>query len=155
LLDYTLKVSENSSGEWLMRTFIRHPTSIPIQVCAGGDESARVRVRNLSAGGLCFITDKPVKVGTRVEFDIPITSPDYHGSGVIVWRREQAPDSYEVGVRFTSDDEFFRTRMVEQVCQIEDYRQRLALKGRNLTSEEAALEWIARYSAQFDQPGIH
>lgn len=138
-----------------MRTFIRHPTSIPIQVCAGGDESARVRVRNLSAGGLCFITDKPVKVGTRVEFDIPITSPDYHGSGVIVWRREQGPDSYEVGVRFTSDDEFFRTRMVEQVCQIEDYRQRLALKGRNLTSEEAALEWIARYSANFDSTAQH
>lgn len=133
-----------------MRTYIRHPTSIPIQVCAGGDEDSRVRVRNLSSGGLCFITDKPVKVGTRVEFDIPITKPDYHGTGVIVWRREQSAKLFEVGVRFTSDDEFFRTRMVEQVCQIEDYRQRLALKGRHLTCEEAALEWIERYSSTFD-----
>ncbi|WP_323813080.1 PilZ domain-containing protein [Cellvibrio sp. NN19] len=138
-----------------MRTYIRHPTSIPIHVCAGGDKESRVRVRNLSAGGLCFITDKPVKVGTMVEFDIPVTSPDYHGRGVIVWRREQSPQSYEVGVRFTSDDEFFRTRMVEQVCQIEDYRQRLALKGRQLTSEEAALEWIERYSANFDSAAQH
>lgn len=138
-----------------MRTYIRHPTSIPIQVCAGGDEESRVRVRNLSAGGLCFITDKPVKVGTLVEFDIPVTKPDYHGRGVIVWRREQSSKSYEVGVRFTSDDEFFRTRMVEQVCQIEDYRQRLALKGRQLSSEEAALEWIERYSASFDQQAQH
>jgi hypothetical protein len=102
-------------------------------------------------GGLCFITNKPIGVGTRVEFDISITEPDYHGSGVIVWRREQAPDCYEVGVRFTSDDDFFRARMVEQVCQIEDYRQRLALNGRNLSSEEAAVEWIARYSASFAQ----
>lgn len=138
-----------------MRTYIRHPTSIPIQVCAGGGEESRVRVRNLSAGGLCFITDKPVKVGTLVEFDIPVTKPDYHGRGVIVWRREQSSKSYEVGVRFTSDDEFFRTRMVEQVCQIEDYRQRVALKGRQLSSEEAALEWIERYSASFDQQAQH
>jgi hypothetical protein len=138
-----------------MRTYIRHPTSIPIRVCTGGDDEARVRVRNLSAGGLCFITDQPVKVGTMVEFDIPVTQPDYHGKGVIVWRREQASKSYEVGVRFTSDNEFFRTRMVEQVCQIEDYRQRLALKGRQLSSEEAALEWIEHYSANFDEPTAH
>ncbi len=138
-----------------MRTYIRHPTSIPIQVCAGGDEDSRVRVRNLSAGGLCFITDKPVKVGTLVEFDIPVINPDYHGRGVIVWRRERSSKSYEVGVRFTSDDEFFRTRMVEQVCQIEDYRQRLALKGRQLSSEEAALEWIEHYSANFDGAAQH
>ncbi len=134
-----------------MRSYIRHPTSIPIQVCAGGDDGARVRVRNLSAGGLCFITDQPVKVGTLVEFEIPVTKPDYHGSGVIVWRREHSMREYEVGVRFTSDDEYFRTRMVEQVCQIEDYRQRLALKGRQLTSEQAALEWIERYSGNFDK----
>ncbi len=97
------------------------------------------------------MTDKPVKVGTVVEFEIPVIKPDYHGSGVIVWRREHGSKEYEVGVRFTSDDEFFRTRMVEQVCQIEDYRQRLALKGRQLTSEEAAMEWIQRYSSDFDK----
>lgn len=138
-----------------MRTFIRHPTTIPIQVCNVDNQDASVRVRNLSAGGLCFITDKPVKVGTIVEFDIPVTKPDYHGRGVVVWRREQSAKKYEVGMRFTSDDEFFRTRMVEQVCQIEDYRQRLALKGRQLSSEEAALEWIERYSASFDYHAQH
>ena len=138
-----------------MRSYIRHPTSIPIQVCAGSEEAAQVRVLDLSAGGLCFITDKPVKVGTMVEFDIPITKPDYHGRGVIVWRREESSNTYEVGVRFTSNDEYFRTRMVEQVCQIEDYRQRLALKGRQLSSEEAALEWIERYSANFDIVARH
>lgn len=134
-----------------MRTYIRHPTSIPIQVCSGGDDGSRVRVRNLSAGGLCFMTDKPVKVGTVIEFEIPVTKPDYHGKGVIVWRREQSHENYEVGIRFTSDNEYFRARMVEQVCQIEDYRQRLALKGRQLSSEQAALEWIERYSGNFDQ----
>ncbi len=138
-----------------MRTYIRHPTSIPIQVCATGDEDAQVRARNLSTGGLCFITDRPVKVGTLVEFDIPFIQPDYHGHGVIMWRREESSNLYEVGVRFTTDDEYFRTRMVEQVCQIEDYRQRLALKGRQLSSEEAAIEWIEHYASSFDHLARH
>lgn len=138
-----------------MRSYIRHPTSIPIQVCISDDKQTRVRVRNLSSGGLCFITDQPLKVGSLVEFDIPVTKPDYHGCGVIVWRREQSPKSFEVGMRFTSNDDFFRTRMVEQMCQIEDYRQRLALKGRQLSGEEAALEWIERYSASFDRVAQH
>ncbi len=137
-----------------MRTYIRHPTSIPIQVCANEQMESRAQVRNLSAGGLSFVTDKPIKVGTMVEFEIPVIKSDYHGRGVIVWRREQTHDQYEVGVKFTSDNEYFHARMVEQVCQIEDYRQRLSLKGRELTSEQAAIEWIEKYSAQFDKASI-
>lgn len=134
-----------------MRNFIRHPTSIPIQVCSGSEESSRVEVSNLSGGGLCFLTDQPIPVGAVVDFKIPVTQPGYEGSGVVVWRRDKGPNEFEVGIRFTNDDEYFRARMVEQVCQIEDYRRRLASKGRKLTSEQAALEWIERYSKTFDQ----
>jgi PilZ domain len=137
-----------------MRTYIRHPTSIPIQVCANEQAESRAQVRNLSTGGLSFVTDKPVKVGAVVDFEIPVTKPDYHGRGVIVWRREQSPEQFVVGIRFTSDNEYFHARMVEQVCQIEDYRQRLALKGRNLTSEQAAIEWIEKYSGNFDKLSV-
>lgn len=137
-----------------MRTYIRHPTSIPIQVCSSSQEESCAQVRNLSTGGLSFVTDKPVKVGTVIEFEIPVTKPDYHGRGIIVWRREQSPEHYEVGIRFTSDNEYFHARMVEQVCQIEDYRQRLALKGRELSSEQAALEWIEKYSGDFDRHSV-
>lgn len=133
-----------------MRTYIRHPTSIPVQMSPSTHEVARVSARNLSAGGLSFITDKPMKVGTKVEFSIPLVQPEYQGAGVVVWSHEHRPRGYEVGVRFTSDDEFFRARMVEQVCCIEDYRQRVALKGRQLTTEAAALEWIIKYAADFD-----
>jgi hypothetical protein len=134
-----------------MRNYIRHPTSIPIHVSAGLYDTTRVRVNNLSAGGLSFITDIPVKVGSVVDLLIPCVSPDYQGEGVIVWRRSQTPQSYEVGVRFANDDEYFRVRMVEQVCQIEEYRQQLAEVGRDLTTEEAALEWINRFAADFDE----
>ncbi len=132
-----------------MRSYIRHPTNIPIQVSTSEYDASHVRARNLSAGGLCFTTMEQVRVGARVDFWIPVVQPEYQGSGVIVWRRQASPKGYEVGVRFTTEDEYFRARMVEQVCLIEDYRQRLALKGRMLTSEQAALEWIARYAADF------
>ena len=137
-----------------MRNYIRHPTSIPIHVFTGAQNSAEVMVNNLSAGGLCFFTDIPVKVGTVVDLTISHVTPDYQGAGIIVWRRSQQPDGFEVGVRFANDDEYFRVRMVEQVCQIEEYRQQLAEVGRNLTSEEAAHEWIIRFAANFDQPDI-
>lgn len=133
-----------------MRSYIRHPTSIPIHVSAGAESQSQVMVSNLSNGGLCFVTNIAVKVGTVVDLLIPCVKPDYHGEGIIVWRRSQSPDEFEVGVRFANDDEYFRVRMVEQVCQIEEYRQQLADTGRALTTEEAALEWINRFAADFD-----
>lgn len=133
-----------------MRNYIRHPTSIPIQISAGEHDSTRVLVNNLSAGGLSFFTNIPVKVGSVVDLMIPCVIPDYQGEGVIVWRRSQEPEGFEVGVRFANDDEYFRVRMVEQVCQIEEYRQQLADIGRHLSTEEAAREWIARFAADFD-----
>ncbi len=134
-----------------MRNYIRHPTSIPIHVSNGGHSDTQVMVNNLSAGGLSFFTDIPVKVGSVVDLMIPCVTPDYQGEGVIVWRRNQPPRGFEVGVRFANDDEYFRVRMVEQVCQIEEYRQQLAEVGRNISTEEAALEWIKRFAANFDE----
>lgn len=134
-----------------MRNYIRHPTSIPIHVSSGVQGSTEVIVNNLSAGGLSFFTSIPVKVGSVVDLMIPCVNPDYQGEGVIVWRRSQPPEGFEVGVRFASDDEYFRVRMVEQVCQIEEYRQQLAEVGRQLTAEEAAHEWITRFAAGFGE----
>jgi len=134
-----------------MRNYIRHPIGIPIQVFQGHQNREQVKVRNLSVGGLCFVTNVLLKVGAVVELLIPVVKPTYKGSGVIVWRREQSPTEFEVGIRFASDDEFFRVRMMEQVCQIEAYRQRLkAEEGRELSTEQAALEWIGKYAAHFD-----
>lgn len=44
----------------------------------------------------------------------------------------------------------FAARMVEQIQLIEHYRQEvLRAEGRELDGDSAALEWIARYAAQF------
>jgi len=133
-----------------MRQFIRHPISIPIQVHPLDHPTANIEVQNLSAGGLCFVTDTPLAVGSLVEFVIPNLEPDYHGDGLVVWRKEQAENLFAVGMCFITDDEYYRTRMVEQVCRIEAYRRELAEQGRQLTPEAAAEEWIERFAAKFD-----
>jgi hypothetical protein len=43
--------------------------------------------------------------------------------------------------------------MVEQVCHIEQYKRSAKdNEGRELTSEQAATEWIARHAADFPNP---
>jgi hypothetical protein len=134
-----------------MRSYIRHPTSIPIQICASEVVPLhKMAVQNLSSGGLCFITELSMRVGALVSLLIPSLKPSYRGAGIIVWRRECAANLFEVGLRFTSDDEYFRVRMAEQVCQIEAYRQEQIMAGRELSSELAAIEWIEKYAATFD-----
>ena len=55
-----------------------------------------------------------------------------------------------MGVSFVDPDDAFRTRMVEQICHIEHYKKEILEKeGRELTGEEAALEWIKRYAGRF------
>lgn len=138
-----------------MRQFIRHPVTIPIHVHPVDHPSAYITVQNLSAGGLCFETDTPVAIGSLVEFVIPNIDPEYHGDGVIVWRKEPTPNHYCVGMCFITDDEYYRTRMVEQVCNIEVYRKSLAAMGRKLSADAAAQEWIARFAENFDDSNSH
>ena len=133
-----------------MRQYIRHPTSIPIHVFCASTHALPVEAQNLSAGGLCFLTEEAVPIGSLVEFSIPVVKPSYRGEGIVVWQHEQAPHVFEVGMRFISDDDYFRTRMVEQVCCIEEYRQNLEALGKHLNTEEAAKEWIAKFAAKFD-----
>jgi len=42
--------------------------------------------------------------------------------------------------------------MVEQICHIEDYRSRIKKgQGLDLTSEQAASQWISEYADTFPQ----
>jgi len=153
-----------------MRRFVRHPAEIPIELeehgrrsrCgtvaqAGARSIARSgvqsglssRLQNLSAGGLCCEVDRFIAEGTAIQIRIPVVNPDYTGQGVVVWCRPQN-SHYEVGIEFEQEEEAFKSRMVEQVCLIEQYRKRIrAAEGREIDGEQAAREWIARYAGEF------
>lgn len=134
----------------LPRRYIRHPSGMPLRIsrlragAAGGE-----RLRNVSRGGLCFVSSAPLPPGNRLHIAIPVLQQRFEADAMVVWCH-QVREGFEVGVRFEDPQAGFALRMVEQVCHIEAYRKQVhAEQGRDLSSEEAAAEWIARFAEDF------
>ena len=90
------------------------------------------------------LADIAAALGARLEGDGSITV-----TGTIVWCRK-TNRHFEVGVRFADENTEFAVRMIEQICHINHYqRQILEREGRQLSGEEAALEWVARFARDF------
>lgn len=133
-----------------MRSFIRHPSDIPIDfqleelVTEGTDY-----LKNVSHGGLAFNTKVALAPGTTVRVKIPLVHPVFQAVGKVTWCHPHQHE-FEIGVQFLDEDDSFRARMVEQICHIEQYKQEvLERDGRHLTGEQAAIEWIEKYAREF------
>ena len=137
-----------------IRKYIRHPADVPIQVTLDwaeedDDETVDQTITNVSLGGLAFISAKPLDVLERVRVCIPVLDQDNFLVGNVVWC-EKAGSGYEIGIEFEKSRDVFRLRMIEQICHIEHYRNEVArVEGRELTSQEAAREWISKYAGEF------
>ena len=79
--------------------------------------------------------------------------PAFEAQAKVVWCHAQGEGGFELGVTFLDAEDAFLARMVEQVCHIEEYRAAVRRReGREMTSEEAASEWIGKYAAHFPDP---
>lgn len=137
-----------------IRKFIRHPSDVPIRVTLGraADESDLhpcKQLNNVSLGGLAFFSNKDLSVGDIVSVRFPTLDSHHLFSAEVVWRRPHA-DGWEIGIHFDDPDELYSLRMIEQVCHIEHYRNEVRnSEGRQLTTEQAAKEWVGRYASKF------
>lgn len=134
-----------------MRQFVRHPTQVPIDIDVDESELERIdtNLLDISAGGLAFRVPHCLSLGARLTISLPEIWPDYHAQGYVVWCNEVG-DQFEAGIKFAEANEAFKARMVAQFCQIQDYKRTMQQnEGRDLSSEEAALEWIGRYAEDF------
>lgn len=132
-----------------MRQFIRHPSSIPLEYSVKDIPSDPQSMLNISEGGLSFISKNRLELGSLITITIKTLKPDTQLIGRVVWNNELDSGEYLVGVKFT-ESEHYRARMVEQICYIEQYRRRIfEEEGRDLSSEEAANEWISHYASRF------
>ncbi|EXI66621.1 MAG: hypothetical protein AW08_02526 [Candidatus Accumulibacter adjunctus] len=136
------------------RSFIRHPADIPLAIAVdGAHRRSAPRLKDVSEGGLACLSRRPLSVGAAVVLSIPLVQPPFRAAAVVVWCQRQG-GAYEVGIRFADADDLFAARMVEQVCQIEHYRQQVRRdEGRLLDAEAAAREWIERHAASFPALG--
>ena len=137
-----------------IRKYIRHPADVPIQVASDWtelefDETSEQTLTNVSLGGLSFISPDPLEVLHRVRICFPILNIDSFLIGNVVWC-EESDEGYEIGLEFESSKDVFRMRMIEQICHIEHYRKEVAqVEGRDLSTQEAAEEWISKYASDF------
>lgn len=137
------------------RRFIRHPAAIPIHICNVAHkneiENQDVKTRDVSAGGLSCESACLMNPGEAVEVEITIEPPPFKTIGHVVWCKHEG-SHYLIGIGFADLATAYAVRMVEQVCYIEQYRQEIWRKeGRELTTEQAALEWISEHAHDFPQ----
>jgi len=138
-----------------MRQYIRHPVTIPIEVSRVEQQADEQVLQDhcIGIGGLAFRCASRLEPGAVVHLRIPYVDPEFETDARVVWCGGNGKGS-ELGVEFLNSDDAYKTRMVEQVCHIEDYRQHiLSTQGRKLTPEEAALEWISDFATDFPNPG--
>lgn len=131
------------------RRYIRHPSDIPISLTLEDESLCDPHLQNISVGGLCCSYPQALSAGAQVRIEIDFISPHFHAYGQVLWSR---PDrqGYLIGIGFSDPHAAHAMRMVQQVCRIEQYRERIYQEqGLSLSSEEAARQWIERYAADF------
>jgi len=137
------------------RKFYRHPSEIPVELWEVSDPAyTHPSLKNVSMGGLAFICTNYWPPNTLIKLRLALVKPAFEAVVKVVWARRRL-SYFEIGVMFISEEDAFKGRMVEQLCQIELYRQKQLALGRLLTCEEAALEWVEQYAERFDKNMLH
>ena len=132
------------------RRYIRHPVDIPIICQADREQLDSTQVlKDVSAGGVSFISYETAETGSVVRITIDVVKPSFTALARVEWCHPEN-GQFLVGVSFVEDGADYQARMVEQLCYIETYRKSvLEEEGRALTSQEAALEWIGKFAGDF------
>jgi hypothetical protein len=128
---------------------------VPLEVHRVADSShLSEQSVNVSFGGLAFLSNSCPRVGEVVALRIPFVEPVFEAEARVAWCMPEA-EKFLVGVAFLDSKAAFQSRMVQQVCSIENYRQELLEReGRALSTQEAASEWIAKYAGRFPDSGV-
>jgi hypothetical protein len=127
-----------------VRRFIRHPTDIRIEstLLAPG-EVYLGNARDIGLGGLRLVLpvcpDRDSDIGIKVLY----VQPPFETCGRVAWCKPR-DGRYEVGIELTCWQEKGWLRVVEQICEIEQYRRALRKqKGHDLSVSQAAKEWYS------------
>src|SRR5690606_24996321 len=142
--------SQTSGRDNPRREFIRHTIDVPLEVETLTSREARQEHSvNVSSGGLALVSSSCRGVGDLIRLRIPTVTPPFEAAARVAWCRSEE-GNYLVGVEFVDAGSAFRSRMVQQVCSIENYRKEIREReGRSLSTQDAAAEWIERYAGRF------
>src|SRR5690606_29131752 len=98
------------------RRFIRHTADVPIEIrTVPGRPTRSQPALNVSEGGLSFISEDEIGLGSTIDIRIEHVSPAFEARAKVVWTREEG-DAWCIGVQFLDANDAYRARMVEQIC---------------------------------------
>ncbi len=133
-----------------MRKHDRYDTGIPVKFYQSDiSQQFTLPLVNISHGGLSCCFPRPVTIGSEITINVDLVTPPAELLGKITWCRKFS-EHYEVGLQFLDENDPFLMRMVKQVCHIENYKEdQNSNRGREISSEEAAREWIEKFAVDF------
>lgn len=109
------------------------------------------KTKNISDAGLLFLSSQYFKIGSLLELTFPVKDRVFTMEGCVVHASRDAESGlYRTGIYFPNPDHVFKVKLADQFRQIEQYRKTLTEeKGRIVSEEEAAQEWIEKHSSEF------
>src|SRR3569623_530942 len=110
------------------RRFIRHSLCFPLsfKILKKGSQE-RTKTINVSLGGLLFPAKQAVDAGSRILINMPFENKVFNIRAQVV-RCTKSAKLYEVAVSFSSPQEAFKAKMIEQIYLIAEYRDLLTLQ---------------------------
>ena len=135
-----------------IRKYVRQVTGIPVGVTLDYSDNISAdddTITNISLGGLALVAEDPIDINESLQVHCPILNNDAQLSGKVIWC-EKSRDGYEVGLEFDDPAEIERMRIIDQIIDIEKFRNQVAeQEGRQLSSVQAAREWVSQYTGKF------
>lgn len=137
------------------RQFLRHPLDAPLRcVIRILSEEDICGIRDISDGGAAFFSEKKYRKGQSVEMTFPVFKKCPVLRGRIVWAMpdKDSPGAFINGVKFADNRDKTMLRLIEQICHIMSYRvMQEHLTGKTMSADDAAREWINKYSEGFPE----
>ncbi|MGH1463416.1 MAG: hypothetical protein ACRBB6_15430 [Neptuniibacter sp.] len=131
--------------------FIHHPEEFSIEL-QSKENTPLPTEQPLNLKLVCNSTI-PFSSGESIGINLPEVSNEVEVLGIVDWCTT-TNSGYELGIQFSDSDALMRIRMLEQLCFIKRYRTYVLNKeGRDISDQDAALEWIAKYANLFPTAG--
>jgi hypothetical protein len=131
--------------------YIRHPDEIPVSVqVSQNPPNSCAQVLDSDFLGISFLSDQDYAKETLLDLMIPVNGSFFETTGIVAWSQPTQTKAYRIGLYFDNAEIAYAVRMIEQICHIEAYRQRVeAEQGRPISQESAAAEWIQTFAHNF------
>jgi hypothetical protein len=126
---------------------IGHPFDQPLTTRCISSSPRNNQNNSLSVNGIRIHNAENLPSGALIEVCTKVQEKELCFRGILLANSEDG--SSDALVVFDDHNEAFKARMTEQLCHITSYQNQQHQVGRELTDQEAAQEWIEKYSPMF------